>query len=216
VSRRAGAAILWAAAFLAAPPAARMASGKSRVMHFTAGSRRVRAVVPVVFEALLPGSIYPNRRRSKPWSGGTVVVLERSLAGRAEPALLARGLLVAEVEAIDAATVEAIADELSRRIEGGIGAVELLARSTGDALSSRHLRSAALFDPGALPEVRPSLPCVEAAIFHRAATNELPSKAASEMGGCVTERWYRGRDGFPDEAFRDAAEWLAAPSRRRD
>jgi len=213
---RARAAILWAAAFLAASPAALLASGKTRVIRFTAGSRRVRAVVPEVFEALLPGSIYPNRRRSRPWSGGTVVILERSLAARAEPSLLARGLLVAEVEAIDASTVDAIADELSRRIEGGIGAVELLARRSGDALSSRRLRSAALFDPGALPETRPSLPCLEVAIFRRAAADELPSAAASSIGGCVTERWYRGRDGFPDEAFRDAAEWLAAPSRRRD
>jgi len=216
VSPRARAAIFSAAAFLAVPPAALPASGRSRVIRFPAGSRRVRAVVPEVFEPLLPGSVYPNRRRSKPWSGGTVVVLERSLAARAEPFLLARGLLVAEVEEIDAPTVDAIAGELSRRIDGGIGAIALLARRSGDALSSRHLRSAALFDPARLPEARPSLPCVEAAIFRRAAANELPSPEATATGGCVTERWYRGRDGFPDEAFRDAAEWLASPSRRRD
>jgi hypothetical protein len=216
VSPRAGVAILWAAVFLGAPPAALLASGKSRVIRFTAGNRRVRAVVPEVFEPLLPGSVYPNRRQSKPWSGGTVIVLERSLVARAEPFLLARGLLAAEVEGIDEGTVDAIADELSRRIEGGIGAVELLARSAGDALSSRHLRSAALLDPGALPETRPSLPCLEVAIFHRAGADEVPSASSPAESGCVTEKWYRGRDGFPDEAFRDAAEWLASPSRRRD
>ena len=216
MSPRARAAILLAAAFLGALPPALLASAKSRTIRFPAGSRRVRAVVPQVFVPLLPGSVYPNRRRTKPWSGGTVVVVERDLAHRAEPYLLARGLLVAEVDAIDAATVEAIAEALSRRIEGGIGAVELLARKPGDALSSRRLRSAALFDPEARPETRPSLPCLDLALFHRAASDDVPSATGSAAGGCVTERWYRGRDGFPGEAFRDAAEWLAAPARRRD
>jgi hypothetical protein len=209
-------AVLLAAAVLGVRPAALLASGKFRVIRFPAGNRRVRALVPQVFEPLLPGSVYPNRRQSKPWRGGTVVVLERSLVSRAEPSLLARGLLVAEVEGIDAATVDAIADELSRRIEGGIGALELLAQRSGDALSSRRLRSAALLDPGALPETRPSLPCLEVAIFHQARADEVPSATFPTESGCVTEKWYRGRDGFPDEAFRDAAEWLAAPSRRRD
>lgn len=216
MSPRARGAILWAAAVFVAGPVELVASGKSRVIRFTVASQRVRAVVPDVFEPLLPGSVYPNRRKSKPWSGATVVVVERSLAGRAEPYLLARGLLVAEIDGIDAAAVDAIADELSRRTGSGIGAVELLARKFGDALSSRRLRSAALFDPAERPEVRPSLPCLDVALFHRAAADEVPSATAPPAGECVTEKWYRGRDGFPDEAFRDAAEWLAAPSRRRD
>jgi hypothetical protein len=54
------------------------------------------------------------------------------------------------------------------------------------------------------------------ALFHRAAADEVPSTSATAPGGCVAEKWYRGGDEFPDETFRDAAEWLADPSRRRD
>jgi hypothetical protein len=28
----------------------------------------------------------------------------------------------------------------------------------------------------------------------------------------VSEKWYRSNDGFPEEAFRDAAEWLISVS----
>ena len=214
--RGALAVLLLATVSFSVPPLALEASGKSRTIRFTAAGKRVRAVVPEAFEPLLPGSFYPNRRKPREWIGGPVVVVERALARRAEPPLLARGLLVAEVESIDAKTVDAIAAELSRRIPGGIGAVTLLARRPSDALSSRELRSAALFDPSPHPEAPASLPCVEVAFFHRAAAGEVPTPARPADGGCLREKWYRSDDGFPDEAFRDAAEWLATASRPRD
>jgi hypothetical protein len=191
-------------------------SGKSRTIRFTAGTVAVRAVVPEVFEPLLPGSIYPNRRKAKPWRAGPVAIVEKSLASRAEGDLLSRGFLVAEVESIDAATVDAIAAGLARKIEGGIGAVTLVARRPGSALSNPTLRSAALFDP---PEWRPapsSSGCLPVTLFHRAASGEVPAPAPLADGGCVVEKWYRSDADFPDEAFRDAAEWLAAASRPRD
>ena len=215
-SRAARATLLAALLPFGVVPAALQASGKSRTIRFQAGSVAVRAVVPEVFEPLLPGSFYPNRRKGKAWSGGPVVIVESSLASRAERELLARGLLVAEVESIDAAAVGTVAAGLAQRIEGGIGAVTLLARRPGDALSNPTLRSAALFDPPEFHPASSSAACLPVALFHRAATGEVPAPAPPADGGCVLEKWYRSDDGFPDEAFRDAAEWLAAASRPRD
>jgi hypothetical protein len=210
------AALLAALTSVGASPAAVQASGKSRTIRFTAGTVAVRAVVPEAFEPLLPGSFYPNRRKARAWSGGPVVIVERSLASRAERDLLARGLLVAEVESIDAAAVDAVESGLARRIEGGIGAVSLLARRPGSALSNPTLRAAALFDPPEIQPGPPSAACLPVALFHRAAPGEVPAAATFADGGCVFEKWYRSDDGFPDEAFRDAAEWLAEASRPRD
>jgi hypothetical protein len=139
-SRAVPAAIL---AVLASIPAARRASGsgKSRTIRFTAGTVAVRAVVPEVFESLLPGSIYPNRRKAKPWSAGPVAIVEKSLASRAERELLARGFLVAEVESIDAATVDAVAAGLARRIEGAASRERAL---EFDPPVRRSLRSAGI------------------------------------------------------------------------
>jgi hypothetical protein len=50
-------------------------------------------------------------------------------------------------------------------------------------------------------------------LFRRAAAGEVPAPAPPAGGGCLLEKWYRSDAGFPDEAFRDAAEWLAAASR---
>ena len=214
-SRAARTALVAALASLGAMPALQ-AAGKARTLRFTVGTVAVRAVVPEVFEPLLPGSFYPNRRKAKAWSGGPVVIVERSLASRAERDLLARGLLVAEVESIDAAAVDAVESGLARRIEGGIGALTILARRPGSALSNPAVRSAALFDPPEFPPSAPSAACLPVALFHRAASGEAPAPAPPADGGCVLEKWYRSDDEFPDEAFRDAAEWLAAASRPRD
>lgn len=217
MTRRAAlAALLVAAASFELFPAALEASVRARIFRFKAAGKGVRAVVPRVFEPLLPGSFYPNRRKQAAWTRGPAVIVEGALARRAEGRLLARGLAVARVESVDAATVDAIAEELSRRIDGGVGAVTLLARRPADALSSRALRAAALFDPGARPAALPSLPCVEVAIFHRAARGDVPPAPPPAEGGCVSEKWYRSDGDFPDEAFRDAAEWLASASRPRD
>jgi len=210
------AALLAALASFGATPPVLQASGRSRSIRFTVGSVAVRAVVPEVFEPLLPGSFYPNRRKARAWSGGPVVIVERSLVSRAERELLARGLLVAEVESIDTAVVDAVEAGLARRIEGGIGPVTLLARRPGGALSNPALRSAALFDPPEFHPASPSAACLPVTLFHRAAAGEVPAPAPLADGGCVLEKWYRSDDGFPDEAFRDAAEWLAAASRPRD
>jgi len=196
------------------PASAGAAGGRS--VRFTVRGLPVRAVVPALFEPLLPGSFYPNRRKPRAWSGGPVVILilERSLARAIEPALLARGFLVAEVDAIDAATVDDLLEELARRVPGEIGETKLVARRAGNLLTNPRIRAAVLFDP---PDYREtdsrSSACLPVALFHRAGPGNSPSAPPPGRPDCVSEKWYRSDDGFPEEALRDAAEWLASLSR---
>ena len=195
-----------AALWLAASPAA---AGKARSFRIQAAGRSVRVVVPELFEPLLPGSVYPNRRKPRKPRATPVAIVEAELAGDAEPFLLDRGFVVAEVETIDAPTVDRVLDSLAASIEGGIGEATLLARRPGDALSDRRIRAAALFDPAPPADLSPR-GAGGVLFFGTTAGGSLP--AASAPHGSMSERWYRSDHGFPREAFRDAAEWLAAPS----
>lgn len=216
--RRPLAVFLGAAAFTATAPAAILAaSAAARTLHVDVKGENVRVVVPHLFEPLLPGSVYPNRRRERPPHREPVVVVERSLAHRAEPYLLARGLVVAELDRIDRATIESLLETLGQRLEGGIGGASLLARSAGDALGAPNLRAAALFDPAELPPPPDSARgCIPVAVFRRLADGAEPGLASESPSDCIVERWFRSNREIPDAAFRDAAEWLAETSRARN
>ncbi|HET7451424.1 MAG TPA: hypothetical protein VFL12_01665 [Thermoanaerobaculia bacterium] len=190
-------------------------AGKDRAFVLRAAGQRVRVVVPKRFEPLLPGSVYPNRRIPATRGGAPVVVLERTLAKRAEAPLLDRGFVVAEMERIDRAAIEALLPELARRVGASFGGAKLLARRAGDGLRAPEIDAAALFDPGEVPEERPTaFPCLPIAVFRRTPDGAVP--AASRDGACVVERWFRTDGDFPDDAFRDAAEWLAVSSHAPD
>ncbi len=182
-------------------------SGKPHSFHLRLTRGSVRIVVPAVFEPLLPGSIYPDRRRPAAPRPLPLVVLERRLAKAAEQELLDRGCIVAEVEAVDRVELDELLAELPRRVEGGIAGVGVLSETVGDVLSDPGVRAAAFFDP---PDFRPDdgPGCIPVEIFRRTAGGDSPDAPAP--GGCVREKWFRTSAGFPPEAFRDAAEWLAA------
>ena len=210
MSRRAAAAFLLALAATAAEAA------KDRAFVLRAAGQRVRVVVPERFEPLLPGSVYPNRRIPTTRGGAPVVVLERTLAKRAEAVLLDRGFVVAEMERIDRAAIEALLPELTRRVGVSFGGAKLLARRAGDGLRAPEIDAAALFDPVEVSEEGPpAFPCLPIAVFRRTRDGAVPDSASTD-GACVVERWFRTDGDFPDDAFRDAAEWLAVSSRAPD
>ena len=206
-----------AAAFLLLAWAASVAGAeKERDFVMRAAGQGVRIVVPKRFEPLLPGSVYPNRRVPATRGGARVVVVERSLAKRAEAPLLDRGFVVAEMDRIDRAAVEALLPELTRRVGASFGGAKLLARRAGDALGATEIDAAALFDPAEVPEERPvAFHCLPIAIFRRTRDGAVPDRAPRD-GACVAERWFRTDGDFPEDAFRDAAEWLAVTSRPVD
>ena len=194
------------------------AGAKTRKLVVDAAGARVRIVVPQAFAPLLPGSVYPNRKEPAQPRGRPIVFVERDpeLLRRAEPALLARGFIVAEMAAIDAASIDATLEALGGRIEGGVGEAKLLARRPGDALGDPRVRAAALFDPPAFREPDPHrMNCLPVAIFRRTPDGN-PAGEGFSRPTCVSERWFRTSESIPDDAFRDAAEWLAVTSQPYD
>jgi hypothetical protein len=193
-----------------------VAAGKDRAFVVRAGSERVRVVVPKRFAPLLPGSVYPNRRDPEAPRGAFVVVLERALARRAEGPLLDRGFVVAEMDRVDRAGIEALLPELTRRLGVAYGGAKIYARACGDALHASGIDAAVLFDPAEVAEESPpAFNCLPIAVFRRTRDGAVPAFASGD-GRCVVERWFRTDGDFPDEAFRDAAEWLGAASRAPD
>jgi hypothetical protein len=192
------------------------AAGKDRSFVLRTAGERVRVVVPKRFEALLPGSVYPNRRIPQTSGGAPVVVLERALAKGAETPLLDRGFVVAEMDRVDRAAVEALLPELTRRAGASFGQAKLLAHDCGDACLASGIAAVALFEPPAVPQERPAaFPCVPIAVFRRTRDGAVPPSVPGS-GACVVERWFRTDGDFPGDAFRDAAEWLAVTSRAVD
>jgi len=204
--RRLSAALAAAALLLPHPSPG---AAKARVFRVNAGGETVRVVVPKLFEPLLPGSVYPDRRRPRAGRATPVAIVERTLARRAEPLLLEHGFVVAEAGTIDRAAIDRILAALAARIDGGIGEATLLARSPGDALADPRVRAAALMDPPPDRGFPPASGGVPILLLRATAAGAVPAAATAPDGG-VNERWYRSDRGLPPEAFRDAAEWLAS------
>jgi hypothetical protein len=192
---------------LLAAAAASAESGKPRSFRFAQGGRDVRVVVPTVFEPLLPGSVYPDRRRPASPREMLLVVVDRALARSAEPFLLDRGCIVAVVDSVDRELLAGLLAEIPRRAGRTIDAVGILSARASDVLSDPRIRAAALFEPPD-PNAGGGGDCRPVAVFRRTPSADLPDSRPSK---CVREKWYRASGAFPPEAFRDAAEWLAAP-----
>jgi len=192
------------------------AAEKERAFVLRAGAVPVRVVVPKLFASLLPGSVYPNRREPQTPRGAPVVLLERALAKRAEAPLLDRGFVVAEMDRIDRAAIEALLPEPTRRLGVAFGGAKLLAHACGDGCLAAGIEAAALFEPAEPPAERPpAFNCLPVAVFRRTRDGAVPASAPSDPS-CVVERWFRTNGEFPAAAFRDAAEWLAVSSRAPD
>lgn len=195
------------------------------------GGVTARLHVPERFEPLAPGSVYPNRRMPVPAAGRPGVLLWPDEEGGGPLPSLAvrflaeRGLVVLELPrngpAGDPAGAlrEAVAAFAAFRESRG-GPVALLAIRPAPALVEAALDEPALraaaflgLDPPAGPSRRERrrLP-VLVANLHEAGDEGLPERLASALGGAPVERRYlpaRDGAGFPPEAARDAAEWLA-------
>jgi hypothetical protein len=192
---------------LLAAASAEAAAAKSRSFHLRVAGRTVHVAVPEVFEPLLPRSVYPNRRAPASLRPLPLVVVDRVLAKSAEPLLLERGCLVAVMRSPDREALAALLGELPRRVGREISAVRVLSSRSGDLLSDPDVRAAALFEP---TDFRPADAehCVPVELYRRTSGGDLPDPAWPAR--CVREKWYRTSGDFPGEAFRDAAEWLAA------
>jgi hypothetical protein len=201
-------------ALLLASPGSASEKARSFTIHFAGGSARV--VVPKKFEPLLPGSVYPNRRKPIPARGCPVVVVQKvaPLLASAEPFLLERGLLVVEMANPDPVGIDQVLTELLHHAEASPARAELLLWKDSPAINSASITAAAIFDPQDFHEPGAEASrCLPVALFLRApaatASEELTARFLLRPE-CVSERWYRAAKGFPEQAFRDAAEWLAA------
>ncbi|MGH9443733.1 MAG: hypothetical protein ACRD16_15830 [Thermoanaerobaculia bacterium] len=203
--RERGRASLCALLFLIAAPL--LASEKARTFHIRAGRESVRVIVPKTFEPLLPGSAYPNRRKPVEARGLPVAIVD----GAAAPALdflLERRFLVAER---GAAPVAAILQALASRPEADTKRVAVLAFRDAPA-EPPAVRATVVFDPAETPSSGVVSGTVAAFLRQpgREPGDALSSSLATRFGTGVVEKWYRGEKAFPEQAYRDAAEWAAS------
>jgi hypothetical protein len=191
------------------------------------GGRRVRVLVPRVFAPLLPGSVYPNRREPVEPRALAFALVESDggLERVAGPALLARGLLVVEIESPTERTIAAVLEALAARPEADASRGALVVREKLPLLPAGRFRAAAVFDPAdASPGPPASPPDIPVLAFLRTPAREpsapLSRALRARLGAQAIEKWYRSENGFPGEAFRDLAEWISemtsAPAPRRD
>lgn len=184
------------------------ASEKARTFRVRVGGEWVRVIVPKTFEPLLPGSVYPNRRKPVEARRLPVAIVAPEVAPALE-FLLERGFLVAERRT---APIDRLLDALATRPEADAGRAALLAFREAPAAPAA-IRATAIFDPD------PSGPAAAAdaapaALFLRAPalapSRELSRALNARFGAGAVEKWYRSEAGFPEQAYRDAAEWSAA------
>jgi hypothetical protein len=183
---------------------------KSRTVATPSGA--VRLTIPRAFEPLLPGSAYPDRHRPADPKGCAIAIVERGLlSAETREFFLERGFVVAEARR---ETLEA-ANELfaALALEGAADPVRsvVLCRGRIPAALATKVRAAAILDPS--PEARHENPRPPTELFlltpARAPSDALTEELRRTYGTGAIEKWYRSETGFPREAFRDAAEWLA-------
>lgn len=184
-----------------------LASEKARTIRLRVGGESVRIVVPKTFEPLLPGSVYPNRRKPADARRLPVAILAPETAPALE-FLLERQFLVAVRHS---ASVEDLLAALATRPEADPGRAAILVFRETPILPAAIL-AIAIFDPD-LP-ARPAATQSSVALFLRTPrlvpSAELSRALNGRFGPGVVEKWYRSEKGFPEQAYRDAAEWTAA------
>lgn len=179
-----------------------------------------RFLVPRLFEPLLPGSIYPNRRRPVPARGRPAVLVVGRIAKEALVPLGERGIVVLALSASDVESVKRARDLVRMRDETrsapiGLWLLEPTPALLRFAVEERAAHAATvLFDflppAGAGNREAASRPFL---VLLRTPANapgvELSARLASSLGASPVEKWYAGAS-FPKQAYRDAAEWTAA------
>jgi hypothetical protein len=183
------------------------ASEKARTFHVRVGGESVRVIVPKTFEPLLPGSVYPNRRKPVEARRLPVAIVARETAPALE-FLLERKFVVAERRS---ASIENLLAALASRPEADASRAAILAfREAPPAPPA--IRAMAIFDPS--PTGPGSANSTAVALFLRTPglvpSSELSRALNSRFGTSAVEKWYRSEAGFPEQAYRDAAEWSAS------
>lgn len=197
------------------------------------GDAEARLHVPETFEPLAPGSVYPNRRMPVPAEGRPGVLLwPDASSGRTERSLAVtflaeRGIVVLELPPGGpsgppaAALRDAVAAFGAFRESRG-APVAVLAFRPGPGVVEAVLDETALsaaaflgFDPPAARAVRGAgrLPVLVATLHAGPGeASELSRRLTAFLGRSPVERRYLEAPdgGFPPEAARDVAEWLAA------
>ena len=184
------------------------ASEVARTFHIRVVGESLRVSVPKTFEPLLPGSVYPNRRKPVDARRLPVAIVDRE-ALPAREFLLERKFLVVErgsapvsgVLAVLAAHPEADSD-----LAAVIGFRNLPPVPSG-------VRAVVILDPD-LAAGNPSPPTGAVALFLRTPARtpsvEFTRVVQARFGPGLVEKWYRDEVGFPEQAYRDVAEWSAS------
>lgn len=180
----------------------------------TTPSLRATLYVPRLFEPLIPGSAYPNRRLPIPARGrpGILLAAPAGLFARAAAPLAERGLVVLQIE--PGADLAAAAAWLAAQPEcaGARVGAELVGTGAGDSPNG----VAALAAVAVLAAGMPATPDGAKVLVARAVAGGAPEENGESRTRGVVEKWYRlpaghrASDLLPPQAWRDAAEWLAA------
>jgi hypothetical protein len=191
--------------FIGAPLSA---SEIARTFRIRVGGESLRIVVPKTFEPLLPGSVYPNRRKPVEARRLPVAILDRE-AAPARDFLLERKFLV--VERRSAAVAEILAALAS--LPEADSSLAVLIGFRNPASVPAGVRAVAILDPDLTSKSPgPSTPGAVALFFRtpaRVPSADFTRVLQARFGPNVVEKWYRSMNGFPEQAYRDAAEWSA-------
>jgi hypothetical protein len=203
----------WGLTLISVLAAPLSASEIARTFRIHVQGESLRVTVPKVFEPLLPGSVLPNRRKPVEARQCPVAILDRE-AMPARDFLLERQFLVVERRS---ATVAGILDALASRPEADASRGAVIAIREAPATPA-VIRAIAILDPDPDARSRANRAPTPVVLFlrtpGRVPSAELTRTLSARFGPSVVEKWYRSEAGFPEQAYRDAAEWAAAEVER--
>jgi hypothetical protein len=188
----------------AALAAGAAAAATERTFRITLPEGTARVVVPRRFEPLLPGSIYPDKNRRVKARHLPVAAVDRRLAARGRGFLLERGFLVVETPPGGVA-IASLQAALSGRPEAD--ASRIVVWGEGSVADTAGAAALALFSPDARASSG-----VPTAVFRARGANTGtgdPESPPRNLGDSIVEKWYGSAGPLPEQAYRDAAEWLA-------
>jgi hypothetical protein len=187
---------------------------RSYSLAYTGGSARVH--VPKTYAPVLPGSVYPDRKKPVAARACPVAVVEGPLgfARLLREELLERGFLVVETGRAGRGSLAPLLDALNPHPEADPARAVFIGRELPEANARDRLAAAVLFEPaqgaGSPPPAAAPGPASVAVFLRtpaRVPSATLTRELQGRFGPGVVEKWYRAEEDFPSEAFRDAAEW---------
>ena len=203
------AAILLGVASLLLPVAAR--GGEARRFRLPAAGGEATVLVPEIFEPLLPGSIYPDRRRPAPALSRPAALLLDGAGEKLRRLLLDRGAVVVELRSDGGAVSAKLVDALVSLPEIDPRRLVLVFSGRGGAIDPRFAAAAILSPDPSWPGPAPFPGKI--GLFVPLPEGEPPTKKwgslISAAGDGAFLRWYGASGPLPPEALRDVAELVA-------